>query len=589
MDDGIHHLLTRMPAFAGADEDQLEGFAKVAIEASAGPGEVVDPEGPLVVRSGGLRVFDAQERAVDVVGEGEFWAPLEGLRAEALALTDYLILPDEAIDTAWATITEQRLRTVVSAPTLQGAAARLAGATVDAIMRRPVIVDGSTPIVDVAEELTRAEISGALVTGGPSLGIVTDQDIRSRFVARGAAAGGVIADVATMPVVTTTGDTHLLDALETLVGNGIRHLPVVENGRPVGMVVGWDLLSLVGRNPFGIQGEIAGAATVGDLERIHDALPGVTAALFEAGMDALSIARIQTLFTDQILEKVIGDILTTMGGQPTPFAWVALGSQGRREQTFVTDQDSALVYPTGIDPEWLAGFSEEVVATLEQIGYPRCEGKTMASEAQWRDDVDQWHHRWASFLVKVTPDHVLSTNIALDSRVVVGDPALAEPFEMVRKRARHYMPLMIFLAATALDFRPPLGFLGRLVVARGGEHAGTLDLKAGAIMPIVSIARVHGLAAASPSVSTVERIRDAAADGQISADLADMLHHGYELAMQVRLEHQVSRWRAGTKPDNRIYPDELNSWRRTALKEVFKSVREAQDSLSSDYHGSYTR
>jgi CBS domain-containing protein len=62
-----------------------------------------------------------------------------------------------------------------------------------------------------------------------------------------------------------------------------------------------------------------------------------------------------------------------------------------------------------------------------------------------------------------------------------------------------------------------------------------------------------------------------------------MLIEGYELATTIRLEHQGSRWRAGEEPDNRIDPGELTSWRRMGIREVFKAIKSAQESLALNY------
>jgi CBS domain-containing protein len=125
--------------------------------------------------------------------------------------------------------------------------------------------------------------------------------------------------------------------------------------------------------------------------------------------------------------------------------------------------------------------------------------------------------------------------------------------------------------------------MGRLQTDRGGDHAGTFDLKAGAILPIVQFARIHALAIDAQVVDTIGRLEAAAAAGEVSAELASMLIEGYELATTIRLEHQGRRWRAGEEPDNRIDPGELTSWRRMGIREVFKAIKSAQESLALNY------
>jgi len=207
----------------------------------------------------------------------------------------------------------------------------------------------------------------------------------------------------------------------------------------------------------------------------------------------------------------------------------------------------------------------------------------MASEPDWRGEASEWVQRWNSYLLDSSPIHLLESQIVFDSRVIYGDAEMAASFVDLRARARDAGPFLVRLAKHALDFRPPLGFMGRLQTDRGGEHAGTFDLKAGAILPIVQFARIHALAMNAPVVETVERLEAAAASGEVSDELSSMLIEGYELATTIRLEHQVARWRNGDSPDNRIDPDELTSWRRMGLREVFKAIKSAQEALSLNF------
>jgi CBS domain-containing protein len=230
-----------------------------------------------------------------------------------------------------------------------------------------------------------------------------------------------------------------------------------------------------------------------------------------------------------------------------------------------------------------------VTETLVRVGYTRCNGGVMASEPEWRREAAQWRRRWTTFFRDASPEHLLNSQITFDSRTVAGDPSLGEPFLELRRRAPESAPFMAHLAKRAMDFRPPLGFMGRLQVARGGDHPGTFDIKAGAVLPIVQFARIHGLMVQASVVDTIGRLDAAEAAGEVSADLASMLREGYELAMRIRMEHQVEQWRHGVELDNRIDPGMLSSWRRMALREAFKAIKSAQEALSLNFQSGLVR
>jgi CBS domain-containing protein len=582
MHDVMFRFLSEMTALAGARPADIDDLIQDTSEVSAAPGEVVEPNGPVAVMSGGLQVRDESGRSIDMVGTGEFWVPTPGHTATAMSATIFLLLPDHAIDLAWE---GDAGRTVLSEwQRTDGHDLRLVSRLVSEVMTPPLVVGGHTAAQAVAEAMTLEAASAALVTGGEYLGIVTDRDFRARMVAVGRDSSRPVRDIATFPVTTIESNALLVTALEVMVGLGVKHLPVLSGGRPVGMLTDSDLFGTINDSPFAIQSAIRSAHSPAALAEVYSSMPRIIERLLAEGMEGLAISRLLANFAESATGRAIEWTTAELGQTPGPFAWVAMGSIARREPALLPDQDHALVFPDGAgDESWYAGLGSGVTKILESVGYPRCNGGVMASEPEWRGTEGEWDDRWVSYLLDASPDHLLKSQIVFDSRVIAGDPGLADSFSSLRSRARGAGPFLTLLAKHASDFRPPLGFMGRLQTDRGGDHSGTFDLKAGAILPIVQFARIHALAIDAQVVDTIGRLEAAAAAGEVSAELASMLIEGYELATTIRLEHQGSRWRAGEEPDNRIDPGELTSWRRMGIREVFKAIKSAQESLALNY------
>jgi CBS domain-containing protein len=114
--------------------------------------------------------------------------------------------------------------------------------TVETIMVRDVITIGKNETVaDAAKAMSENNIGAIVVVedGSPE-GIVTERD----FVKRMAAKGGMemrIGEIMSSPVVSVPQDTPIPDALELMAKKRIRRLPVVEDGRLVGVVTSRDL------------------------------------------------------------------------------------------------------------------------------------------------------------------------------------------------------------------------------------------------------------------------------------------------------------------------------------------------------------
>ncbi|MDH5373920.1 MAG: DUF294 nucleotidyltransferase-like domain-containing protein, partial [Acidimicrobiia bacterium] len=552
----IFRFLSEMTAFAGVRPADIDDLVEDTREVFAADGDIVEPTGPVAIISGGLRITDQNGRSIDVIDAGEFWVPTPDHVATASSDTGYLLLPDRAIDVAWE---GEAGRAVLAGRTLRGGDdLRLVSRLVSDVMAAPLVVGGHVAAQAVAEAMTLEGATAALVTVGDRLGIVTDQDFRARMVAVGRDSSGPVRDIATFPVTTIASEDRLLTALEVMVDQAIKHLPVLSGGRPVGMVTEADLFGTIDESPFAVRSAIRGARNAAALAEVYSSMPRVVERLLSEGMEGLAISRLLANFAESTTNRAIEWTVGSLGPAPGPFAWVSFGSLARREPALLPDQDHALVVPDGFgaDP-WFEKLATGVTDLMEEVGYPRCHGGVMASEPDWRGEEGEWEKRWISYLLDASPMHLLESQIVFDSRVIAGEAGMAASFATLRSRAPGSGPFLALLAKQALGFRPPLGFMGRLQTDRSGEHAGTFDLKAGAILPIVQFARIHALVIDAPTVETIGRLEAAAAAGEVSDELSSMLIEGYELATTIRLEHQVARWRAGEPPDNRVDPDEL--------------------------------
>jgi CBS domain-containing protein len=174
------------------------------------------------------------------------------------------------------------------------------------------------------------------------------------------------------------------------------------------------------------------------------------------------------------------------------------------------------------------------------------------------------------------PKATLFAGIALDQRLVAGDLDVSAPLEAMRKAAAGDSRFVVRSGELAVAQEIPIGFFGRLVVRRLGDHEGVLDIKSGGIHPVVELARYLALVADLPAVSTPARIEGAIDAGVLERDDGEGLVEAFDLLLGVRLQHQVDSWREGARPDNLIDPDSLGPLSRAQLRDAFGIVREVQ-------------
>ena len=113
----------------------------------------------------------------------------------------------------------------------------------DVMTPDPVVLDSSTPIMVAGQRMRDEDIGDVLVEDDGQLsGMVTDRDIVVRAVADGGDPRSTpLSEISTREIIALSPDDLVENALRLMREHAIRRLPVVENGRPVGMISLGDL------------------------------------------------------------------------------------------------------------------------------------------------------------------------------------------------------------------------------------------------------------------------------------------------------------------------------------------------------------
>jgi CBS domain-containing protein len=133
--------------------------------------------------------------------------------------------------------------------------------TVEQVMTHdPRTVDASDPVVEAARQMRDGDVGDVIVTqDGRVTGIVTDRDIVVRAIADGRAPGSTpVSEVATSALQALEPSQSVDEAVQAMREHDIRRLPVVDGGRPVGIVSLGDLA--VERDPNSALADISAAS-----------------------------------------------------------------------------------------------------------------------------------------------------------------------------------------------------------------------------------------------------------------------------------------------------------------------------------------
>lgn len=257
----------------------------------------------------------------------------------------------------------------------------------------------------------------------------------------------------------------------------------------------------------------------------------------EQGLHGSLLARQVAEVSDAAVRNCCARALAKLGPAPVPFAFLAFGSEARREAGLLTDQDNGLIFEdpspekSGDVAAYFEAFAGFVCGDLAEAGYPLCRGGLMATNPAWRMSASSWRAAVRSWGGAGSDEALKGLNVAADHRCVFGDEALGGILREALQSASQGSQVFFFnLARAALGYRPPVEALGRW----SPDAAGTLDLKA-ALVPTVNLARIYAVRHNLALVSTPARLRALAQQGGLPAQEVDALVGGFELLLRLRL------------------------------------------------------
>lgn len=598
----LHHPFDLLDPAERAD---IAGAIRQARHATGtriyGHGQPLD--GLYMVLDGSIEITDAGGRMISRLGRGGVFGE-RGLLRDGLAVTtatalepsETILLPrgdfdrlraEQASFRAFFEPGRREPGETGPAPAMLGDLTRTRLG--DLMTREPVTVASGTTAAEAARRMSEHGISCLLVVRGDLLeGIVTTRDLTGRVLAPGRPGETPVGAVMTPAPMTLAPDALALEALMLMSRNRIGHLPVVEAGRPVGIVTHTDLVRCQSVSATQMLRDVAGSDSPEGIAGIVRGVPRLLAQLVGAGARADAVGRIVTAVTDAVTERLLELAITDLGPPPVPWLWAACGSQGRREQTGATDQDNCLILSDDLRPGHHAYFealASRVSTGLDACGYTFCPGDMMATNPRWRQPVSVWRDYFRGWIETPDPMAQMLASVMFDLRPIAGDIGLFEglqPETLARARANGIF--VAHMVSNALKHTPPLGLLRGLALIRSGEHRNRIDLKLNGVVPVVDLARIYALRREIAVVNTRERLIAAREAGEISPAGAHDLIDAYDLISELRLRHQAARVREGERPDNFLDPASLSDLERSHLRDAFVAVRTMQSALGQSHY-----
>lgn len=464
------------------------------------------------------------------------------------------------------------------------------------IRHAPITCSPQTSVREVLGQMHEFRIGSmvAVDDAGRPLGILTLPDVLARIALPQIDLEQAVIGIMTTNLTFLPPQALAYEAALTMAKQGFRHVLVVENERLVGLVSEKDLFALqrIGLRQIGTT--IRHAASLDVLRLAATDIRSMVHNMMAQGVAAEQLTQFISTFNDLLTARVVELEYAASNLGATPLAdrlcWMALGSEGRFEQTLNTDQDNALIFsvPENMTADQvrtqLLPVAKRINDALALCGFPLCRGNVMASNPKWCLSLQEWKHTFSNWITNGTPVDLLHASIFFDFRALHGAHSLAEELRLWLARAASDNTRFLHqMAENAMSIRPPLGVVRDFVV--GKEH--TLDLKLNGITPFVDAARIFSLAAGVTYTSTIQRLRASAARMKIHPSEIEAWIDAFLFIQVLRMRHHDQAKAQGLSDDaldNRIDPECLNELDRRILKEAFRQARKLQARLALEHH-----
>jgi CBS domain-containing protein len=472
----------------------------------------------------------------------------------------------------------------------------LSSALARIIRTAPVTCLPDTSIRSALQMMREAHLGSMIVTDAAQcpLGIFTLHDLLQRVVLADLSVELPISRVMSSQPVSLPPNALAYEAAMVMAREGFRHVLVTEeDGTLRGIVSERDLFSLQRVGLRQLSTSLRQADSIAALIALSQDIRVLTHNMMAQGVAAEQITQLISTLNDLLSARII-ELECSAAGWQQPGAgqagicWLALGSEGRLEQTFYTDQDNGIIFRAAPDEtadavrQRLLPVARRINEALAKCGFPLCKGDIMASNPRWCLSLEEWQKTFSEWIDHGSPEDLLNASIFFDFRSLYGNAAFADALRgWLSKKVSATPRFLHQMAANALRNRPPLGVVRDFVV----DQRDTLDIKLNGTTPFVDAARILSLASGSTATGTVQRLRDIAKTQHTdsSAEVEGWIE-AFHFLQTLRLLHQYECSKRGENMNNQINPKQLNDLNRRILKEAFRQSRKMQSRLAKEYN-----
>lgn len=450
-------------------------------------------------------------------------------------------------------------------------------------------VDRSCTVAKASKLLVQPEIEYLVVMeNGIPIGMVSKDDVITHGMLKGDSLDASIADIMNAQIVSVERDAKVFESLMFMLKHHLKYLLVTEGNNPIGLVTQEDWLIDQVNYPTMLLRKIQDAADIETLVILQEEVKELVWKNFIDQGNATALTNVVTMINDTTTKRIIQMALDEMsssgnGIPPVPFAWIGMGSEGRKAQTLSTDQDNGIIYDEddSLDAletkDWFLALAKIITTNLDRCGFPLCEGNIMATNPTLCNPLSEWKKLFHRIMTKADVKELLEASIYFDFRCIYGKQQLVDDLwdHLFAERDIHTL-FMRHLAENMLQAsRPPIKKVQWHLPRFMNITPPSFDLKREASAPLDAAMRLLALNDGITQTHTLERLQKVMEKGRMPKSLADEVSSAFDFVLRLRFRLEFNN--PDSRNKHRVDVGQLLPLQVEKLKASLKTIYTLQD------------
>ncbi|KIX22864.1 nucleotidyltransferase [Flavobacterium sp. 316] len=463
--------------------------------------------------------------------------------------------------------------------------------------KNPIITTSTDIVKHVAQMMSSRKIGSILVHENRlPIGIITDKDLRSKIATGLFTIDTPINKIMSSPVITVAENISIVEAQMMMLKYNIGHLCVTKDGTTLSEITGiiseHDIVVAQANNPGVLLKQTKRAQNTRDLKIVREKVSNLIQHSIDKNIPIKHICSIVGEINIAITKRAIEQAIEKIGTPPpSSFSWINIGSQGRKEQLLLSDQDNAIIFEDVSDErydevkKYFLVLGKIVTNKLNKIGYEYCKDDMMANNPLWCKSLTDWKNQFKSWILNPREKKAVISTVFFDYDFVYGDENLIHDItDTIFENIIDNQLFLAYLGADALKNPPPLGFFRQFLVESDGEHKDTFDIKSRALLQLIDAARIMILSHGIRNINnTASRFAKLAEIEPANASIYEACEEAFLELIKFRTEEGLLYNSDG----NYLNLKDLSKLDKVKLKNSFQPITHVQELIKNKFKLTY--